>query len=173
VKTGLRHISGDYIIVQDADLEYDPRDILRLLKPVITGRAQIVFGSRNLHARNYPGHYLYFWGGKFFTLLFNLLFRTRFTDITTCYKLFPRSAVREILKLPSDDFAFDGIELTYALSRHGKVIEVPITYTGRKRGAGKKLSSWRDGWRFLRALFLLRFTPRRYFAPKRVASRPR
>lgn len=144
LKAGFALATGDYILIQDADLEYDPADYGVLLGQVLAGRAEIVFGSRNLVSNNVPFSAVYFYGGRITTLVFNLLFRTAFTDIHTCYKLFPARLVPEILRLPSDDFVFDAIELTKALARGGRIEEVPIRYRARGRSEGKKLN-WRHG----------------------------
>lgn len=155
LKTGFALATGEYVLIQDADLEYDPHDYSALLEPVLAGRAEIVFGSRNLRSNNVPFSRIYFYGGRVTTLVFNLLFRTAFTDIHTCYKLFPARLVPEILRLPADDFVFDAIELTKVLARGGRIKEVPIRYRARARSEGKKLN-WRHGVRCLLAMLKIR-----------------
>ncbi|PIR70039.1 MAG: glycosyl transferase, partial [Candidatus Niyogibacteria bacterium CG10_big_fil_rev_8_21_14_0_10_42_19] len=140
LKTGFKEATGDYIIIQDADLEYDPNDYIKLIERVVENKADIVFGSRILRENNVPFSSVYFYGGLAVCKFFNLAFGTKFSDITTCYKLFPRRMVSELLSCPANDFVFDAVELTHVLSRNGKVIEVPIKYEARKRKEGKKLS---------------------------------
>ncbi len=155
LKTGFGLAAGEYILIQDADLEYDPADYVLLLRPILLKEAEVVFGSRNLESNNVPFSAVYFYGGRVTTLLFNLLFGTRFTDIHTCYKLFPARLVPEILRLPSDDFVFDAIELTRTLACAGRVKEVPIRYRARGRQEGKKLN-WRHGVSCLLAMLKIR-----------------
>ena len=139
VKTGLRAATGEYILIQDADAEYDPHDIPRLIEALKEGDS--VFGSRNLGTNNVPYNAVYFYGGLFVTKLFNFLFRTRFTDIASCYKLFPRRFVPALLASDHDDFVFDAVHLTLTLSRGGTIAEVPISYKARLRREGKKLNT--------------------------------
>lgn len=158
LKRGFAEIAGDYLLIQDADLEYDPADYPALIEPVRSGRADVVFGSRNLRPNNVPFSAVYFYGGRLTTRLFNMLFGTSFTDIHTCYKLFPARFVPPLLRLPSDDFVFDAVELTLALARRGRVMEVPIRYRARRRAEGKKLN-WRQGARCVLAMLCIRFSP--------------
>lgn len=155
LKRGFAEAAGDYLLIQDADLEYDPADYPALIEPVRSGRAEVVFGSRNLRPNNVPFSAVYFYGGRLTTLLFNMLFGTSFTDIHTCYKLFPVRFVPQLLRLPSDDFVFDAVEFTLALARRGKVMEVPIRYRARRRAEGKKLN-WRQGVRCVLAMLCIR-----------------
>lgn len=155
LKRGFAEAAGDYLLIQDADLEYDPADYPLLIEPVRSGRADVVFGSRNLRPNNVPFSAVYFYGGRLTTRLFNMLFGTSFTDIHTCYKLFPARFVPPLLYLPSDDFVFDAVELTRALARLGRVVEVPIRYRARRRAEGKKLD-WRQGVRCVLAMLRIR-----------------
>ena len=157
IKAGLEQAEGDYILIQDADLEYNPDNYLDLLKPIIDQRAEIVFGSRNLKKSNQHFNSYYYLGGWILTKIFNFLFATQLTDLATCYKVFPASLKQQLIKLPGNDFIFDGVELTRQLVQNGLVTEVPIDYIPRKRNAGKKIK-WQDGCRFLWRMLKLRFS---------------
>jgi len=152
VRTGLQHASGDVIMVQDADLEYDPRDFPALLQPIVEGRSQVVYGSR---FRGGPTKAMFFWhmvGNRFLTLATNILYDTILSDMETGYKVFTRE-VAEQLDLRAPGWGFDP-EITAQILRRGyRIYEVPISYTGREFEEGKKIS-WRDGltvmWTLLR-----------------------
>jgi glycosyltransferase involved in cell wall biosynthesis len=138
LKDGFRAATGDYLLIQDADLEYDPADYTALLERVDAG-APVVFGSRELKDNNVSGRAMYFWGGIAMNKFFNLCFGTHLSDVSTCYKLFPKRFVPELLLQPSGDFVFDVIELTRVLATHGPIMEVPIKYRARGAEEGKKL----------------------------------
>lgn len=138
LKTGFRAASGDYLVIQDADKEYEPADIATMLTYITPEKETVVFGSRNLSDNNVPGRFFYYWGGRAVNTLFNIAFGTSLTDLTTCYKLFPRSYLAELEKQPSNDFVFDAIELSRVIARNG-VVEVPIRYRARNTAHGKKL----------------------------------
>ncbi len=146
LKAGFKAATEDYILIQDADLEYDPADYGALLAPIIAGTAPVVFGSRTLGKNNVPFSRIYFYGGLLITKIFNFFFRTKLTDVATCYKVFPRSYAPELLYMPSNDFVFDVVELSHGLVRKGLVAEVPIRYDSRTSGEGKKMN-WRHGLR--------------------------
>ncbi len=156
IKTGLRAATGDFIIIQDADLEYYPEDYPKLLEPIIGGEADIVFGSRNLGNNSVHISRYYFYGGLLSSKIFNFLFGTKFTDIHTCYKVFPKKLVSQLICLSSDDFVFDAVDLTYQLKNNGRVVEVPINYNARSAKEGKKLN-WRHGVKCIIAMLGLRF----------------
>jgi glycosyltransferase involved in cell wall biosynthesis len=159
VQEGIRLATGHVIVVQDADLEYDPAEYPDLLEPIRTGRADAVFGSR---FQSGPRRVLYFWhsvGNRFLTLLSNMLTDLNLTDMETCYKMV-RADLMKRLPLTSARFGIE-VELTARLAQMGaRIWEIPITYSGRTYAEGKKID-WRDGvaaiWHILR--FNL-FTPR-------------
>ena len=155
VKEGLRHATGDYCIIQDADLELDPKDFASLLAPIVAGTADSVFGYRVLARGQEAASPLLFYGGRVLSLLFNAVFWARFKDIPACYKVFPRTCVPALLKTPSDDFVFDSIEMTHVLHTGGRVVQVPIRYYPRTHAEGKKLRL-EDGVKSAVAIILLR-----------------
>jgi glycosyltransferase involved in cell wall biosynthesis len=150
LRTGFMQARGDVVIVQDADLEYDPADYARLLQPIIEGQADVVFGSRFIGDNH---RVLYFWhsaGNKFLTLLSNIFTNLNLTDIETCYKLFRRELIQRIAPtLKEDRFGIEP-ELTAKLARIPgvRIYERPISYSGRTYAQGKKIG-WRDGFRAL------------------------
>jgi glycosyltransferase involved in cell wall biosynthesis len=140
VKDALRAATGEYCIIQDADLEYDPRDYQTLIRALDAGHP-VVFASRLLATHPYFSH-IYVLGSRSLTLMFNLFFGTRLTDLTTCYKLFPRALAPAIVRHPADGFVFDAVYLSYELARGGPIREVPISsYRPRSRAEGKKVKA--------------------------------
>jgi glycosyltransferase involved in cell wall biosynthesis len=143
IRTALAASTGNIVIVQDADLEYDPHDWVHLLEPILDGRADAVFGSRFTGT---PRRVLYFWhslGNKALTTLSNVLTNLNLTDMETCYKAM-RGDIARSLKLTANRFGFEP-EVTARLARaHARIYEVPISYAGRTYAEGKKIN-WRDG----------------------------
>jgi glycosyltransferase involved in cell wall biosynthesis len=156
VQVGLKCANGDVVIIQDADLEYDPADYPILLRPIQTGKAKVVYGSRFIGEHRA----MYFWhslGNKMLTLLCNVLFDTTLTDMETCYKVFTIDIARS-LRLREPGWGFDP-EITARILRMGnRIYEVPISYAGREFNEGKKIS-WRDGFVVLVTLLRYRFLP--------------
>ncbi|HEY6945965.1 MAG TPA: glycosyltransferase family 2 protein [Candidatus Acidoferrum sp.] len=143
LRRGFEVATGDVLLVQDADLEYNPKDYAVLLEPIFDGRADVVFGSRFLGG---PQRVHYFWhyaGNKFLTLLSNILSNLKLSDMETCYKVFRREVLNDI-KLESDRFGFEP-EITAKIAKGDwRIYEVPISYSGRTYAEGKKIT-WKDG----------------------------
>jgi glycosyltransferase involved in cell wall biosynthesis len=154
VRSGLAHAAGDIVVIQDADLEYDPRDYHVLLRPILEGRARAVYGSRFLGEHKA----MYFWhalGNKFLTLVTNVLFDTTLTDMETCYKVFTIDIAKQ-LNIKQMRWGIDP-EITAKILRQGvRIYEVPISYNGREFWEGKKIS-WKDAFVVLRTLIRYRF----------------
>jgi len=154
IRTGLQHATGDVILIQDADLEYDPRDYPRLLQPILEGHAEVVYGSRFLGKRES----MLFWhalGNRFLTLATNLLYGVTLSDMETCYKVFKAEVIKSI-PLRARRFEFEPEVTAKVLKRGYHIHEVPISYSGRKHREGKKIT-WRDGFTALWTLIKYRF----------------
>ena len=155
LRQGFSHATGDIIIIQDADLEYDPNDYDRLLAPILDGRADVVYGSRFLGG---PHRVLFFWhylGNKFLTLFSNVLNNLNLTDMEVGYKVFRRQLLHQI-QLKSNRFGFEP-EFTAKIAKlKPRIYEVPISYSGRSYAEGKKIT-WKDGALALFSIVWFRF----------------
>lgn len=151
LRTGFQHATGDVVVVQDADLEYDPQEYHLLYEPIVSGKADVVYGSRFMSGG--CRRVLYFWhmvGNKFLTLLSNMFTNINLTDMETCYKMFRREVIQSI-NIEEERFGFEP-EITAKVARGGwRIYEVGISYYGRTYAEGKKIG-WRDGFRAIYAI---------------------
>ncbi len=151
LRTGFRHVTGDVVVVQDADMEYDPQEYPLLMDPIEKGRADVVFGSRFMGGA--PHRVVYFWhmmGNRFLTLLSNMFTNINLTDMETCYKMFRRGVIQSIT-IEESRFGFEP-EITAKVAARGyRIYEVGISYYGRTYAEGKKIG-WRDGFRAIYAI---------------------
>lgn len=155
LRTGFKKVTGDVVIIQDADLEYDPKEYMRLLKPILENRADVVYGSR--FSGGGPHRVLLFWhswGNRFLTTISNMFTNLNLTDMETCYKVFTREVLKKVLpELKSNRFGFEP-EFTARIARaRFRIFEIGISYYGRTYDEGKKIS-WKDGvaafWHIIR-----------------------
>ncbi len=156
IRTGLEKVTGDYVIIQDADLEYDPKDYNTILRKILEEKAEVVYGSRRLLRSNKKhSGFLYFVGGEFLTRITNMLYKTKITDEATCYKCVKTSLIKD-LDLKCERFEFCP-EVTAKIAKRGvKIHEVPITYNPRSKKEGKKIRL-KDGVDAVKTLVKLKF----------------
>jgi glycosyltransferase involved in cell wall biosynthesis len=156
IRTAIPHIAGDVVIIQDADLEYNPAEYPRLLQPIVDGQADVVYGSRFLGGPHRVHLFWHWIGNQFLTLLSNMMTNLNLSDMETCYKAFRADVLRR-LRLRSNRFGFEP-EVTAKVSRLGcRIYETPISYHGRSYAEGKKIH-WKDGlaaiWTILKYRFV-------------------
>ena len=155
LRTGFSRATGEVLLIQDADLEYNPEEYPVLLKPIVEGHADVVYGSRFLGGPHRVHMFWHMVGNRFLTLLSNMLSNLNLTDMETCYKAFRRE-VLDGIKLRSDRFGFEP-EFTQKAARHGwRFYEVPISYHGRDYSQGKKIG-WKDGLSAVYTIIKYRF----------------
>ena len=155
LRTAIKHATGDILLIQDADLEYDPSDYPKLLRPILDGRADVVYGSRFAGGTHRVLLFWHYMANRFLTLLSNMLCNLNLTDMETCYKVFKRKCVED-MKLTSDRFGIEP-ELTAKLARRRyRFYETDINYSGRDYTEGKKIG-WKDGLAALWFIFRYRF----------------
>lgn len=143
LRTGFQHVTGDIVIIQDADLEYNPKEYPNLIEPILDGRADVVYGSRFLGGPHRVSFFWHYVGNKILTTLSNMLTNLILTDMETCYKVFKAEIIKDI-KLRSNRFGFEP-EITAKLAkRKCRIYELPISYSGRDYNEGKKIG-WKDG----------------------------
>lgn len=155
VRQGLKKASGDYVLIQDGDLEYDPRDYSKLIMPVIEKKAEVVYGSRFSGERRN----MFFWhmvGNKLLSLLTNMLYNSTLSDMEVGYKLIPAQLLKNLF-LKEDGFGFEPEATAKILKKGIRIYEVPISYTGREFSEGKKITWW-DGMKAVFYLFKYRLT---------------
>jgi glycosyltransferase involved in cell wall biosynthesis len=157
VRTGINDSRGDIVLIQDADLEYDPQDLPRLVAPIVEGHADVVYGSRLRGGQPQRAHlFWHYLGNRFLSLLTNVLYNTTISDMEVGYKAFRGDLIRSV-PLVSDGFGFEP-EITAKLLRRGdiRLYEIPVSYYGRTYAEGKKIT-WRDGVTAVRLLLRFRF----------------
>ena len=157
IRTAMSHISGDIMVIQDADLEYDPEDYQELIKLIIEDKADVVYGSRLTGAKPSRSFmFTHLLGNKLLTFTTNILYGATLTDMETCYKAFRASFLKDI-QIKSDRFDFEPEITAKMLKKKARLYELPISYYGREYDEGKKIT-WKDGIHALIALVRFRFT---------------
>ena len=156
LRRGFEEVTGDLVVIQDADLEYSPEEFPQLIEFIVQGRADVVYGSRFL-GRHRVFMFTHYAGNRFLTLVTNVLYNTMLSDMETCYKVM-RTEVLRSLTLESNGFGIEPELTAKIFKRQYRVYEVPITYDGRGFEEGKKISWWRDGFVALWVLLKYRFT---------------
>lgn len=154
IRTALPHVTGDLVIIQDADLEYDPDDYRAMIAPILKKKAEVVYGSR-LTGEHRNMLYWHRVGNKFLSFVTNVLYNTTISDMETCYKLFTRESL-EGIEIKSDRFNVEPEITAKILRRKIRIYEVPISYAGREFDEGKKIT-WKDGFAALWAIIKYRF----------------
>jgi glycosyltransferase involved in cell wall biosynthesis len=157
LRTGFREASGDIVIVQDADLEYDPAEYLKVIQPILSAKADVVYGSRFMGGEAH--RVLYFWhraGNGFLTLLSNMCTNLNLTDMETCYKAFRREVIQSI-EIEEDRFGFEPEITAKVAKKRCRIYEVGISYSGRTYEEGKKIG-WKDGLRAIYCILKYRFS---------------
>ena len=154
IKTALNEVTGDMVVIQDADLEYDPEDYKKLIKPILEGKAKVVYGSRFTGERK--NMFYHHWiGNKFLTFVTDILYNTTLSDMETCYKMWKTEIIKSI-DIKSNKFNFEPEVTAKVLKKRIRIYEVPISYAGREYEEGKKIS-WKDGISALWCLIKYRF----------------
>ncbi len=154
LRTALTHATGDLVLIQDADLEYDPADYPQLLAPLLDGRADVVYGSRFLGGTHRVLFFWHYFGNMLFTFLTNILYDINLTDMGTCYKAFLTPTLKAI-PLESERFGIEAEISAKICKRRLRIYEVPISYSGRTYAEGKKIT-WKDGFSYLWCLLRYR-----------------
>lgn len=155
IRTGIKNTTGDIILIQDADLEYHPKDYPKILKPFLKNKAKVVYGSRELSGKNVHSSAIFHAGGRLVTYITNLFFGSNLTDEATGYKVFDGNLLKEI-PLKCNGFEFCPEVTGHVLKKGVKIFEVPIKYSARHRGEGKKIKA-KDGVEAILTLLRVRF----------------
>ena len=157
VRAGIENATGDIIVIQDADLDYDPADYTPLLQLILDDKADVVYGTR-FCAKNETKDFMlhHYWGNKLITWAADIIYNARLSDVETCYKAFKADCLKDI-RLKENSFAFDPEITAKLLKRKFRFAEAPVSYKGRTFAQGKKIS-WKDGFAALKALVKYRFT---------------